>query len=91
MLAFLYGHTANNVLGSTTIFRFSHDFIAIPLKHLVEWLNGEKYLEFKLRKVMVEESIYQHVQYTFMNNMIYRHVELEHLGCYELIARCMIV
>ena len=36
---------------------------------------------------MTEEGIYQHVQDMFMNNTIYRPVELEYLGFYELIAR----
>ena len=36
---------------------------------------------------MIEEGIYQHIQDMFINDMIYRPVEPEYLGCYELIAR----
>ena len=45
MLASLYGHTSTNVLSSTMAaklladgerFKFSHDFVAIPLNHLIE-------------------------------------------------------
>ena len=96
MLASLYGHTSTNVLSSTMAaklladgerFKFSHDFKSIPLKHLIEWLNGEEHLEFKLRKVKIDEGIYEHVQDMFINNMIYRPVELEHLGCYDMISK----
>ena len=86
MLASLYGHTSTNVLSSTMAaklladgerFKFSHEFVAIPLKHLLQWLNGEEQLEFKLRKVKTDEGVYEHVQDMFINNMIYRPVELE--------------
>ena len=89
-LASLYGHTANNVLSSTTAtklladgerFNFSHDFMSIPLKHMIQWLHGEENLEFKLRKVKIDEGVYEHIQNMFINNIIYRPVELEHLGC----------
>ena len=67
MFASLYGHTSNNVLSSTMAaklladgerFTFSHEFTAIPLKHLLEWLNGEEELEFKLRKINIEDGKY---------------------------------
>ena len=77
---------ARKLLADGERFKFSHEFKSIPLKHLIEWLNGEEYLEFKLRKVRVDEGIYEHVQDMFINNMIYRPVELEHLGLYEMIA-----
>ena len=47
MLAALYGHTANNVLSATMArkllshgnrFCFSHDFLNIPVRHLLYWL-----------------------------------------------------
>ena len=96
MLTSLYGHTSNNVLSSTMAtkllidgerFKFSHDFKSIPLKHLIEWLSGEEHLEFKLRKVRIDDNKYEHVQDMFINNMIYRPIELEDLGCYDMISR----
>ena len=45
MLVSLYAHTSNNVLSATMAtklladgerFKFSHEFVAIPLKHLIE-------------------------------------------------------
>ena len=76
MLASLYGHTSNNVLSSTMStklladgerFNFSHDFMSIPLKHMIQWLHGEENLEFKLRKVKIDEGVYEHVQDMFIN------------------------
>ena len=96
MLASLYGHTSNNVLSSTMSaklladgerFNFSHDFMSIPLKHMIQWLDGEENLEFKLRKVKIDEGVYEHIQDMFINNIIYRPVELEHLGCYDMISK----
>ena len=96
MLASLYGHTSNNVLSSTMSaklladgerFNFSHDFMSIPLKHMIQWLHGEENLEFKLRKVKIDEGVYEHIQDMFINNIIYRPVELEHLGCYDMISK----
>ena len=96
MLASLYGHTSKNVLSSTMAaklltdgerFKFSHEFTAIPLKHLLEWLNGEEELEFKLRKVKKEDGKYEHIHDMFINNIIYRPVELEKFGCYDMITR----
>ena len=95
MLSSLYGHCANNVLSATmarkllangTRFLFSHDFMNIPLKHLLEWLNYKENLEFKLKVVKNSDDEYQHVQDMFINNIIYRPIELEHLGCYDLIT-----
>ena len=96
MLVSLYGHTSNTVLSSTMAaklladgerFMFSHEFVAIPLKHLIDWLNGEEHLDFKLRKVKIDEGKYEHVQDMFINNLIYRPVELEHVSCYDMISR----
>ena len=59
MLSSLYSHTTNNVLSATMSwkllergkrFQFSHEYVAIPLTHLLQWLNGDDNLEFKLRK-----------------------------------------
>ena len=96
MLASLYGHTSKNILSSTMAaklltdgerFKFSHEFTAIPLKHLFEWLNGEEELEFKLRKVKKEDGKYDYIHDMFINNIIYRPVELEKFGCYDMITR----
>ena len=78
---------AAKLLADGERFKFSHDFVANLLKHLIEWLNGEEQLEFKLRKVKIDEGVYEHVQDMFINNMIYRPVELEHLGCYDMISK----
>ena len=78
MLVSLYGHTSHNVLSSTMAakllhdgerFRFSHEFKSIPLKHLIDWLNEEEQLDFKLRRVKIDEGKYEHVQDMFINNM----------------------
>ena len=96
MLSSLYGHTANNVLSSTMAakllldesrFQFSHEFLNIPLKHLMEWAEGIDDLEFKLRTVKNKDGEYEHVQDTFINNMIFRPGELEHLGLYDMISQ----
>ena len=96
MLSSLYGHTASNVLSSTmaaklladeSIFSFSHEFKSIPLKHLIEWSEGTEHLDFKLRKVKNGDGKYDHVQDTFINNMIFRPGELEHLGLYDMISQ----
>ena len=59
MLSSLYSHTTNNVLSATMswkllecgkIFQFSHEYVAIPLTHFLQWLNGDDNLEFKLRR-----------------------------------------
>ena len=54
---------------------------------MIQWLHGEENLEFKLRKVKIDEGVYEHVQDMFINNIIYRPVELEHLACYDMISR----
>ena len=96
MLSSLYGHTASNVLSSTMAaklladesrFKFSHEFKSIPLKHLIEWTEGIEHLEFKLRKVKKADGKYEHVQDTFINNMIFRPGELEKLGLYDMISQ----
>ena len=79
MLASLYGHTVNNVLSATMArkllshgnrFCFSHDFLNIPLRHLLDWLYNID-LEFKLKVVKNSDGDYEHVQDTFVNNMIF--------------------
>ena len=90
----LYGHTSNNVLSATMArkllshgsrFTFSHDFLNIPLKHLIDWVNNQD-LEFKLKVVKNSDGDYEHVQDMFINNIIYRPLELERIGCYDMIT-----
>ena len=43
-------------------FQLSHEYVAIPLTHLLQWLNGDDNLNFKLRKtktVMANIVIYK--------------------------------
>ena len=96
MLSSLYGHTASNVLSSTMAaklladesrFNFSHEFVSIPLKYLIEWAEGIEHLEFKSRKVKNTVGKYEHIQDTFINNMIFRPAELEHLGLYDMTSQ----
>ena len=70
MLASLYAHTSSNVLSATIArkllshgerFMFSHDFIHIPLKHMLAWIDNEEDLEFKLRVVKTSDGVYDHV------------------------------
>ena len=95
MLASVYGHTSTNVLSSTMAaklladgdrFMFSHEFKSIPLKHLIEWAEGNENLEFKLQSVKNKEGDYEHVQDTFINNMIYRPAKLENIGLYDIVS-----
>ena len=92
-LSSLYAHTSKNVLSATMArkllshgqrFQFSHDFINIPLKHLLQWLDDNCHLDFKLKLVKTGDDTYEHVQDFFINNIIYRPVELEHYGCYDM-------
>ena len=78
---------AAKLLGEESRFKFSHEFKSIPLKHLIEWTEGIEHLEFKLRKVKNTDGKYEHVQDTFINNMIFRPGELEHLGLYDIISQ----
>ena len=96
MLSSLYGHTSSNVLSSTMAaklladesrFCFSHEFQSIPLRHLIDWAEGTEHLDFRLRRVKNDNGGYDHVQDTFINNMIFRPSELEHLGLYDMISQ----
>ena len=96
MLSSLYGHTSSNVLSSTMAaklladesrFTFSHEFKSIPLIHLIECVEGTENLDFKLRKVKNDDGSYDLIQDTFINNMIFRPGELEHLGQYNMISQ----
>ena len=85
MLSSIYAHTSSNVLSATMArkllssggrFKFSHDFMYIPLKHLLEWHDKVEHLEFSLKKVKNIDGQWEHVQDFFVNNYIYRPVEL---------------
>ena len=95
MLSSLYGHTSSNVLSATmsrkllshgSRFQYSHEFAAIPLKHLLQWLAGDDNLLFKLRRVSHSDGEYGHVQDIYINNMMYRPSELEHVSLYEMVS-----
>ena len=96
MLSSLYGHTSSNVLSATMAkkllshgsrFQFSHEFMNISLVHLLQWINDEEDLEYRLRKVKkTGVNGYECVMDLFINNIIYRPVELEDLSCYELVS-----
>jgi len=49
-------------------------------------MKDENDLEFKVRKVKNIDDEYENVIDLFINDIIYRPVELEHLSCYEIIA-----
>ena len=95
MLSSLYGHTSSNVLSATMSrkllshgerFQYSHEFVTIPLKHLLQWLAGDDNLEFKLRRVRHSDGEYGHVQDIYINDMMYRPSELEHVNLYEVVS-----
>ena len=52
----------------------------------MEWAEGIDDLEFKLKTVKNKDGEYEHVQDTFINNMIFRPCELQHLGLYDMIS-----
>ena len=96
MLSSLYAHTSKNVLSATMAgkllsqesrFQFSHDFLNIPLKHLLSWVDGEDNLEFKLRTVVNQDGDKTHIHDMFVNNIIYRPAELSEVCCYDFISR----
>ena len=96
MLSSLYGHTSSNVLSATMAkkllshgsrFQFSHDFMNIPLVQLLQWITDEEHLEYRLRKVKNDDTDkYECVMDLFINNIIYRPVELELLSCYDMVS-----
>ena len=95
MLSSLYSYTANNVLSATMSwkllecskrFQFSHETMNIPLAHLLQWLNGDDNLEFKLKKTKNCDGTYSHIQDMYINNIIYRPTELEQVSCYDMVS-----
>ena len=96
ILSAVYAHTASNVLSSTmgwkilyegSRFKFSHLTKTIPLSHLIEWVDGSNNLDFKLKKIKKVDDTFEHVVDMFINNIIYRPLELEKLSCYELVSK----
>ena len=49
-------------------------------------MDGSDKLEFKLKKVKNSDGQYSHVQDMYINNMIYRPTELEHISCYDMVT-----
>ena len=96
MLSSLYGHTSSNVLSATMAkkllshgsrFQFSHEFMNISLVHLLQWITDEENLDYRLRRVKKNDNDeYECVMDLFINNIIYRPVELENLSCYEMVS-----
>ena len=77
---------ARKLLSHISRFQFSHEFINIPLVHLIDWLDGSDKLEFKLKKVKNSDGQYSHVQDMYISNIIYRPTELEHISCYDMVT-----
>ena len=58
---------------------------SIPLPHLIEWVEGVSNIDFKLRKMKKIDNTIDHVVDMFINNIIFRPVELQNLSWYDLI------
>ena len=92
-LSALYAHTSGNVLSATMShlllyqkqrFTFSHDFVDIPTKHILQWCDVEnESLTFRLRKVKIKDNEYDLIGDYAINNIIYRPTELEDMCIYE--------
>ena len=66
---------------------FSHKFVNIPLRHLIDWTEGTEDLEFKLKTVKNGDGEYEYVKDTFINNILFRSGELEHMGLYDMTSQ----
>ena len=107
ILSAMYAHLSNDVCAATMAhlmltqdssrFSYSHDFVTIPLPHLLAWYDGED-LHFRLKKLpkignadeenqneLDDESDKKYADY-FINNYIYRPVELGDYCCYDLFS-----
>ena len=96
VLSAMYAHTSKNVLSATMAshiisrgsrFHYSHDFQSIPTTHLIQWMTGEGELEFKIKRVKNDDGSWGTAHDIFINDYIYRPVELEKFGCYELMSK----
>ena len=108
ILSAMYAHLSNDVVAATMAhllliqdgsrFSYSHDFVTIPLPHLLSWYDGED-LYFRLKKLpkignsdkdnqneLDDESNKSFADY-FINNYIYRPVELGDYSCYDLFSK----
>ena len=94
LMSAMFAHSSNLVKSSTLShflllykqrFRFSHDSSTIPTRHLLDWYDGDKELYFRIRKISKdEEGSICHIPEYYINNHIYRHVDLEDYSVYEL-------
>ena len=96
LISAMYAHTGNNVLSATMAhlllsqdnrFSFSHDFVFLPLPHLITWSENEDetLLHFTLRTVLDEEKQRIKVQDKFINDILYKPPELSNVCCYEML------
>ena len=95
MLCAIYAHLSHNVLSATMAhwlllnkdrFIFSHDFTTIPTPHMTAWYDDPSYssCSFRLRPTKDGDGNLIKVEDYYINNMIYRPLELELICCYEL-------
>ena len=93
ILAAMYAHTSNLVFSAPMAhlllsmlerFEFSHDYDAISLPHLIDWLedNMDK-LFFVLRSTKIDGKTVKLPDY-YINDVLFRPTELEKLCCYEV-------
>ena len=104
ILSAMYAHMSNDVIAATMAhlliqqngsrFTFSHEFVTIPLGHLVAWFDGEN-LQFRLRILKDvwnqdsgadDSAVHQRYAEYFIHHYIYRPNELEQYSCYELFS-----
>ena len=107
ILSAMYAHLSNDVFAATMAhymltqdnsrFSYSHEFVTIPLPHLLAWYKGED-LHFRLKKLpkignidsenqneLDDENDRSYADY-FFNNYVYRPVELNDYSCYDLFS-----
>ena len=70
ILLAIYSHTVSNILSSNMArqifskrsrFQFSHHFLSIPLKHMIQWLVDEEHLDFRLIQITNDDGQPSHV------------------------------
>ena len=94
LMSAMFAHSSKLVKSSTLShflllykqrFRFSHDSTTIPTQHLLDWYDGDKELYFRLRKISKDEDgNICHIPEYYINNYIYRHIDLQDYSLYEL-------
>lgn len=65
------------ILSKCSIFQFSLEFVFIPFKHMLEWMDNEEDLDCHLRKVRNNDGQCQHVRDIFVNSIIHKPVQLK--------------